>query len=105
MVPVALLPQIMLAGVVQQITNINVDVLSYFTLGRWGTEGLIRLQRGPFNPPFTLADLYYSQTLKDQGHGIATLFNSTGGNILAMTILNIVMFTLTYISLKRKDTI
>lgn len=38
-VPIALIPQIMLAGVVAPIQNKVVEFLSYFTLARWGTEG------------------------------------------------------------------
>ncbi len=44
LVPLALIPQIMLAGVVTKITSPLVEVLSYFTLSRWGTEGLAVLQ-------------------------------------------------------------
>lgn len=43
-VPIALIPQIMLAGVVASIDNPIKEGLSYLTLGRWGTEGLCRLQ-------------------------------------------------------------
>jgi ABC-type multidrug transport system ATPase subunit/pSer/pThr/pTyr-binding forkhead associated (FHA) protein len=43
-VPIALIPQIMLAGVVAQIDNTFKDLISYFTLGRWGTEGLGYIQ-------------------------------------------------------------
>jgi ABC-type multidrug transport system ATPase subunit/pSer/pThr/pTyr-binding forkhead associated (FHA) protein len=43
-VPIALIPQIMLAGVVATIDNGLKDILSFFTLGRWGTEGLGQIQ-------------------------------------------------------------
>ncbi|UII81653.1 ATP-binding cassette domain-containing protein [Flagellimonas sp. CMM7] len=43
-VPIALMPQIMLAGVMTKINNVLVEILSFFTLGRWGTEGFARLQ-------------------------------------------------------------
>lgn len=43
-VPIALIPQIMLAGVVAGINNKLVEFLSYFTLSRWGTEGLSIIQ-------------------------------------------------------------
>ncbi len=43
-VPIALMPQIMLAGVVTRIDNIWKEGLSYLTLGRWGTEGFSRIQ-------------------------------------------------------------
>ena len=43
-VPIVLMPQIMLAGVMTKINTTLVEVLSFFTLGRWGTEGFSRLQ-------------------------------------------------------------
>lgn len=45
-VPIALMPQIMLAGVINRIDSLGKEVLSYFTLGRWGTEGFANLQDG-----------------------------------------------------------
>jgi ABC-type multidrug transport system ATPase subunit len=45
-VPIALIPQIMLAGVLASIDNPIKEGLSYLTLGRWGTEGFCRLQDG-----------------------------------------------------------
>lgn len=44
LVPIALIPQIMLAGVVAAIQNGFVEFLSYFTLARWGTEGFSIVQ-------------------------------------------------------------
>jgi ABC transport system ATP-binding/permease protein len=42
--PIALMPQIILAGVVQPIQNKITMLLSYLTIGRWGTESFARLQ-------------------------------------------------------------
>jgi len=44
-IPIALIPQIMLAGVVAKVENGFVEILSYFTLSRWGTEGLSIIQK------------------------------------------------------------
>ncbi len=44
LLPIALMPQIILAGVIQPIENHITMLLSYFTLGRWGTEGAARIQ-------------------------------------------------------------
>ena len=44
-VPIALIPQIMLAGVVASIQNKFVEFLSYITLSRWGTEGFCIVQK------------------------------------------------------------
>ena len=43
-VPIALMPQIMLAGVVTRIDSVLKEILSYFTLGRWGTQGFASIQ-------------------------------------------------------------
>ena len=44
-VPIALIPQIMLAGLVAKISSGFVEFLSYFTLSRWGTEGFSIIQK------------------------------------------------------------
>jgi ABC-type multidrug transport system ATPase subunit len=43
-IPLALIPQIMLSGVVVPIKSIFVELLSYLTFSRWGTEGAASLQ-------------------------------------------------------------
>ena len=43
-VPIALMPQIMLAGIISPINENYKAILSYFTLGRWGTEGFAHIQ-------------------------------------------------------------
>ncbi|MEM9991268.1 MAG: ATP-binding cassette domain-containing protein, partial [Bacteroidota bacterium] len=43
-IPIALIPQIMLAGVVAKIDTPMKELFSYATLGRWGTEMLCRIQ-------------------------------------------------------------
>jgi ABC-type multidrug transport system ATPase subunit/pSer/pThr/pTyr-binding forkhead associated (FHA) protein len=45
LVPIALIPQIMLAGVVAEISSPVVEVLSYLTLSRWGNEGFCNVQK------------------------------------------------------------
>jgi ABC-type multidrug transport system permease subunit len=45
LVPLVLIPQIMLAGSISRISNWIVEVLSYCTISRWGTEGLNILQK------------------------------------------------------------
>lgn len=44
-VPISLIPQIMLAGVLAKIQNPLVEFISYFTLSRWGNEGLSIIQQ------------------------------------------------------------
>ena len=45
LVPYFLIPQIMLAGAFAKITNPFVEILSYFTLSRWGNEGFCHTQK------------------------------------------------------------
>lgn len=51
--PLILLPQIMLAGVISKINNFSVELISYLTLSRWGVEGFHIIQK---NIATTLAD-------------------------------------------------
>ncbi|MCX6259168.1 MAG: FHA domain-containing protein, partial [Bacteroidia bacterium] len=44
LMPIILIPQIMLAGTITRIDTRFKEVISYFTLGRWGIEGFARLQ-------------------------------------------------------------
>jgi energy-coupling factor transporter ATP-binding protein EcfA2 len=44
LVPILLIPQIMLAGVITKITSPIVESISYLTFARWGTEGLGHIQ-------------------------------------------------------------
>jgi len=43
--PLILLPQIMLSGVITQVNNLLVEFLSYFTVSRWGVEGFHIIQK------------------------------------------------------------
>ena len=53
-VPLILIPQVMLAGVVAKIDYIGVEILSYAIPTRWGNEGLYLIQKEIFMEiPFT----------------------------------------------------
>jgi ABC-type multidrug transport system ATPase subunit len=43
-IPIILIPQIMLAGIVVKIKYVWVELLSYMTLSRWGTTGFAKVQ-------------------------------------------------------------
>jgi serine/threonine protein kinase len=49
-VPIAVIPQIMLAGVITKIPNLFVEFISYFTFSRWGTEGFNHIQNNVVEP-------------------------------------------------------
>jgi hypothetical protein len=44
LVPIALIPQIMLAGILTKISNVFIEFLSYFAISRWATEGFNNIQ-------------------------------------------------------------
>lgn len=131
-VPIALMPQIMLAGVMTKINNTLVELLSFFTLGRWGTEGLARVQdkvspnlegtvdttqsviatvalpppangvRDAPSSALRILDLY-NEKLVDQGKLIGSLFDGFDRNLLAIAILSMLFYLLIFVSLKKKD--
>ena len=43
--PLILLPQIMLAGIISKINRVSVELISYLTLSRWGVEGFHIIQK------------------------------------------------------------
>ncbi|MDD5571745.1 MAG: ATP-binding cassette domain-containing protein, partial [Bacteroidales bacterium] len=118
MVPIALMPQIILAGVIVKINNPVKEVLSYFTLGRWGTEGTARIQDSvcvlvppPVQTTGTSGDiLLHKHTLSqlsfyEDGYNLLKLFDGFNKNLLIITILNILVFIGIYMALKKKDSI
>lgn len=130
-VPISLMPQVMLAGLVARINDPLVEIFSFFTLGRWGTEGLARIQDGAsvlrdageateqlrsiisFVPgghskgASAALDIlnYYDDKLIEDGKLIGSCFNSMSANITAIAVLNVVFYLLIYFSLKKKDRI
>ena len=112
-VPLALIPQIILAGVVAKINNGFVEFLSYFTISRWGTEGFCNIQDK------VMMNLTTSETMQqtDAVEILNNNFHSTYQDIfstwhgtlkldaLMMLILSIILFVGIVITLKKKDTI
>ncbi len=128
-VPIALIPQILLAGVIAQIDADWKNILSYPTLGRWGTEGFCHLQDdlgvnaagisdslGVNIPVFDpIQDTMMHQPGNAVNHlkfygNIAevdtvtwTWSNSFQSNVLSILVLNVIIFLVIFILLKRKD--
>jgi len=109
----------MLAGVMTKINTTLVEVLSFFTLGRWGTEGFSRLQDEASpdansvivgqlqeipSPAMDVLDLY-DKDLINKGTLIGGAFNGFDENIIAITALNILFYIMIYYALKKKDSI
>ena len=118
-VPIILMPQIMLAGVMTKINTTLVEVLSFFTLGRWGTEGFSRLQdEASTDAKSVIVDKLkevsipamerlnlYDKMLTNNGILIGGIFDGFKQNIFAITLLNILFYILIYYALKKKDSI
>lgn len=95
--PVALLSQIILAGIITPLQSKTTEFMSYFTLGRWGTEGFCRIQDIHTNTDFFTKALHenlYNEKL-------AGLFDSLLENVLFIVLLNIVMIIIVLLSLKK----
>lgn len=86
LVPIALIPQIMLAGVLTKISSVLVEFMSYFSISRWATEGFNFIQKDItipkyviknkddvfVSPPNSPADPIIDQEMKD-GKGVDSI--------------------------------
>jgi ABC-type multidrug transport system permease subunit len=118
----ALIPQIMLAGVLAKISTLPVELLSYLTISRWGTEGFSNIQKNivigseKVMQDGIVQELKNStntnQALLNQFHTQytnKTFFDSLTGtmrlDIYALIFITVILFSLTVYFLKKKDTI
>ena len=114
-VPISLIPQIMLAGIITRITNEFVEYLSYFTLSRWGTEGFSILQERVHTNNLLLRTGTDETTsaidqLKNNFHeNYENLFGKLAGtidlDIVAIGSLSLIFFLIVLKALKNKDAI
>ncbi len=127
-VPIMLMPQIMLAGVMTKIDSTLVEILSFVTLGRWGTEGFARIQDESFNGQGSVQSILapnpsqisnvkevaisasqrldlYNKELVDNGTLIGSIFNSFDANLVVIVLLNLIIYIMIYYALKKKDSI
>jgi ABC-type multidrug transport system ATPase subunit len=100
-IPIALLPQNILAGIVAPIEDKVTEIASIFTFGRWGTEALARIQdkykTAEFTEQLINKNLYYKDSF--------SWFNSFTGNLTIMCIIDFTLILLLIWTLKRKDAI
>ena len=108
-VPIVLIPQIMLAGLVAKIGSKTVEFISYLTFTRWGIEGFGNIQgdlvtENPLNKTSDAIVL-----LKNNFHeSYSDNFNSSGSlslDFVAILCLMVTMFISLYLILKSKDSI
>jgi ABC-type multidrug transport system ATPase subunit len=134
-IPVVLIPQIMLAGVVVKIKFVFVELLSYLTLSRWGTTGFAKIQKnivipkptikpgtgelnkfGVFEPPVPMISDKEDSTVnaitemsKNFLENASVKFEPYNSNcnieIIVITGVSIVFFIALYLSMQSKDSI
>jgi ABC-type multidrug transport system ATPase subunit/ABC-type multidrug transport system permease subunit len=131
LVPIALIPQIMLAGIVAKISSPFVEILSYLTLSRWGNEGFCNVQKNvkievpvvqlsqnndpsanseqivttkweTHNSIDQLKDCFHDNYDKTFGNELAFSFRL---DFIAIAVLSMLFLVGIYIALKRKDSI
>ena len=86
--PIALMPQIILAGVISPLRDKFTEFLSYFTFGRWGTEGLSRIQ------DWNRGELFMAkinENLYGKEEDLMKLFNSLDANIAVIIFIDAIM--------------
>lgn len=118
LVPLVLIPQVMLAGVVAPISNIAVELISYLAPTRWGNEGLSLIQgelsvtepaasgEGMVNVARPAEDLLRNQFHESYGDTLfAAQAYTLGLDAMALLGLASVMFVVLFLSMKRKDAI
>lgn len=112
-VPIALIPQIMLAGVISSIDKTSQNILSYLTLGRWGTEGFCHIQDDReiginVQVPDPEGDLIFEkknaiETLGFYAKVDADWSKALNENVLAILCLNCILIVVLAFALKLKD--
>jgi hypothetical protein len=121
LVPLALLPQIMLAGVLSRITDTKVELLSYLTISRWGTEGFSVIQKEVSNRIAQIgADKELIESFKKENatellrsNFHETMFEDLFGkysdsirpDLIALLVLSLLFLTVIALALRSKDSI
>ncbi len=123
LVPLVLIPQIMLAGMVAKITTIKVELLSYLTLSRWGTEGFCNIQKEVMmeTPKLDAATGKISMETASKVDAVERMtknfhsefYEKTFGSyqstlkldVIVILVLSLLFFISICIALKQKDTI
>jgi ABC-type multidrug transport system ATPase subunit len=121
--PLLLLPQIMLAGIIVKIPHLAMELLSYFTLSRWSTLGFAKVQENISVPKYLPdpscqicfrsneeikqnAYTAISESFYHDFHDFWSNFrNSISVETFIITGISFILFWGLYFSLKDKDSI
>ena len=112
-VPISLIPQIMLGGVIAKITSPLVEYFSYLTIARWGTEGMTIIQEKVYsanminssNQTTDGLELLKMNFYKDYDTIFGKLAGTINLDIIALLTLSILFYFFIFYSLKKKDAI
>jgi ABC-type multidrug transport system permease subunit len=114
-VPIVLMPQIMLAGLVAKINNEFVELISYLTLSRWGTEGFNIIQQEIIRPISNVSGEIVNTKVKatnslNQNFHKSYLENFDNSSTIELDITIVSLMTVFFIifiiySLKKKDAV
>ena len=114
-VPIILMPQIMLAGLVARINTEFVEVISYFTLSRWGTEGFNIIQRDIIRPVADVtgsiintkvqATQALNQNFHESYHDNFSNSSNINLDITIVSIMTLFFVIFIFYSLKKKDSV
>jgi len=130
-IPIVLIPQIMLAGIVVKIKFAFVELLSYMTLSRWGTTGFAKVQMeisipksiikpgtgtSIFDPPIPIISEKQDSTVSAISEISKNFLSSNSGSFEAyndsnhleffvLTGLSIIFFVALFFSMQSKDSI
>lgn len=126
LIPIILIPQIMLAGIMVKIKFVFVELFSYLTFSRWGTTGFAKIQENisvpkpiikPFsNPPMPIISGQEYSTVNAMGEINKNFLDSASGNFshyndslnlefLIITGIALTLFIALYFSMQSKDSI
>ena len=108
--PLILLPQIMLAGIIAKVNNCFVEFISYFTISRWGVEGFSIIQDRVINEYGVSVNALESIRYKfHESYYNEEIFGDLTGTIeldsFAIIVMVIIMNVSIYKFLKDKDSI
>ncbi|MCX7998674.1 MAG: ABC transporter permease [Leptospiraceae bacterium] len=98
LVPVSLIPQILLSGVIERIRNEFVEFISYFTITRWGMNAIAWIQEKVYTK--TISEYQWIET-KEQIN--FQHFYEFSINLFALSIMILAYFMVLYYLMKRKD--
>jgi ABC-type multidrug transport system ATPase subunit len=117
-VPITLIPQIMLSGLIAKINSMFVEILSYMTISRWGNECLNILQKDLIaevpNPQggseatptkINAAQRTMARFFEDYDDIFGSWHNTIKLDVLVMSIMCFIFLICAYISLKRQDSL